>query len=286
MNGMQRPLSPVIRINTIYNTLTQSEEKVAKVVKIHLKETVYWSVSDLAERSGVGETTVIRFCRKLGYKGYQDFKLSVAQSDIDSNKLEDKQIEESDSIEVFAQKVTTENSTILRNTLSLFQPKNIETATNKIIEADKIYLFGVGASGMMAQQAQYRFMRLGFNAQYASDSHIIAMNSALAKSGDVIIGISTSGSTKDLVDAIKIGNENGAYIICITSHMKSPITKFGHTVLLTYSKENPLDGGAFSSLISQTHILDILTRYIELQRKEQSLLALQKTAKAVSDKLY
>lgn len=279
-------ISPDIMITSIYHSLTKSEQKVADVVKVNLKDSVYWSVSDLAEHAGVGETTVIRFCRKLGYRGYQDFKLAVAQNKVDTKQQEFGEILETDSVEVLAQKVTAENRNILQNTLRLVQTENIEKAAQHIIQAKTVYIFGVGTSGIMAQQANYRLMRLGFNTKYATDSHIIAMNCSLTKEEDVVIGISTSGSTKDLVDAIEIADKTHARVICVTNYMKSPITKFADVVLLTSAKESPLHGGAFSSLISQMHVLDILTRYIELQKKEQSMIALQKTAKSVSDKLY
>ncbi|AST90859.1 MULTISPECIES: MurR/RpiR family transcriptional regulator [Sutcliffiella] len=286
MSRVNYQVSPDVMITSIYQSLTKSEQKVADVVQNQLKEAVYWSVSDLAEHAEVGETTVIRFCRKLGYKGYQDFKLAVAQHGTETNKQEYGEVHESDSVFVLSQKVTAENSQTLQNTLSLVNPLVMEEAAQQIIRANKLYTFGVGASGVIAQLTQYSFMRLGFHAETASDSHVIAMNCALAKPGDVVIGISTSGSTKDLVDAIEIAKANGAYIICITNHIKSPITKFGDVVLLTSAKESPLHGGAFSSLISQMHVLDMITRYIELQRKEKSREALQKTAQAVSDKLY
>lgn len=279
-------MNPDVMITSIFQSLTKSEQKVAEVVRSHLKQAVYWSVSDLAEHAEVGETTVIRFCRKLGYRGYQDFKLAVAQNGTEAARQEFGEVEDTDSAYVLAQKVTAENSATLQNTLSLVDPDAMEESAREVIASNKVYLFGVGASGVMAQQAQYRFMRLGFNAESASDSHVIAMNCALAKKGDVVIGISTSGSTKDLVDAIEIAKRNGAFIICITNHMKSPITKYGDVALLTSGVEDPLHGGAFSSLISQMHVLDMLTRFIERQYKEHSLAALQKTAKAVSDKLY
>lgn len=279
-------IHPEVMISSIYHSLTKSEQKVADLLKTRMNDSVYWSVSDLADNADVGETTVIRFCRKLGYKGYQDFKLAVAQNKVDTNSQEFGEITDSDSIEVLAQKITAENIATIQNTLKTIQQSEVEQAGKEIIHSNKLYLFGVGASGLMAQQAQYRFMRIGFNAESATDSHIIAMNSALAKQGDVIIGISTSGSTKDLVDALKIAKENGAFIICITKHFKSPITKFGDIVLLTSTKESPLHGGAFSSSISQMHVLDILTRYIEMQEKDRSIKALKKTAKAVSNKLY
>lgn len=286
MSRVNYPVSPEVMITSIYKSLTKSEQKVADIVRNQLKDAVYWSVSDLAEHAEVGETTVIRFCRKLGYKGYQDFKLSVAQNPTEANKQEFGEVQDTDSVDVLAQKVTAENCTTLQNTLSLVQPKSIEEASGKIINANKIYCLGVGASGLMAHQAQYRFMRIGLNAVCVSDSHVIAMNCALAKEGDVVIGISTSGSTKDLVDAIEIAKENKAFIICLTNHIKSPITKLADVVLLTSAKESPLRGGAFSSLISQMHVLDILTRHIEIERKDSSMDALQKTAKSVSDKLY
>ncbi|PLR73590.1 MurR/RpiR family transcriptional regulator [Bacillus sp. UMB0728] len=286
MNRISTTMNPDVMITSIFQSLTKSEQKVAEVVRSHLKQAVYWSVSDLAEHAEVGETTVIRFCRKLGYRGYQDFKLAVAQNGTEAARQEFGEVEDTDSAYVLAQKVTAENSATLQNTLSLVDPDAMEESAREVIASNKVYLFGVGASGVMAQQAQYRFMRLGFNAESASDSHVIAMNCALAKKGDVVIGISTSGSTKDLVDAIEIAKRNGAFIICITNHMKSPITKYGDVALLTSGVEDPLHGGAFSSLISQMHVLDMLTRFIERQYKEHSLAALQKTAKAVSDKLY
>ncbi|RYI28702.1 MurR/RpiR family transcriptional regulator [Bacillus infantis] len=286
MNRISTTMNPDVMITSIFQSLTKSEQKVAEVVRSHLKQAVYWSVSDLAEHAEVGETTVIRFCRKLGYRGYQDFKLAVAQNGTEAARQEFGEVEDTDSAYVLAQKVTAENSATLQNTLSLVDPDAMEESAREVIASNKVYLFGVGASGVMAQQAQYRFMRLGFNAESASDSHVIAMNCALAKKGDVVIGISTSGSTKDLVDAIEIAKKNGAFIICITNHMKSPITKYGDVALLTSGVEDPLHGGAFSSLISQMHVLDMLTRFIERQHKEHSLAALQKTAKAVSDKLY
>lgn len=282
----ENSINPDVMISSIYNSLTKSEQKVADVVKEHLKECIYWSVSDLAEYAGVGETTVIRFCRKLGYKGYQDFKLAVAQNKEDPPEQEMGEVQATDSLEVLAKKITAQNVEILQNTLHLMQKEQMEQAAKAVLKANNIFIFGVGASGIMAQQANYRLMRLGFPTHYAVDSHIIAMNCALAKEGDVVIGITVSGSTKDVIDAMEIAYTNKAFTICITSHLKSPVTRFSNAILLTATKENPLHGGAFSSLISQLHILDIFTKYIEFQQNEKSIDSLQKTAKAVIDKRY
>ncbi|WP_413377410.1 MurR/RpiR family transcriptional regulator [Alkalihalobacillus sp. 1P02AB] len=288
MEKISYSISPEMMITSIANSLTKSEQKVAEVVKSRLKEVVYWSVSDLAEQAEVGETTVIRFCRRLGYRGYQDFKLAVAQSATEQSSKEEEieEVKDTDNVSTLAKKVTSANTNMLQNTMKLIDPEAVERVAEQIIQSQKLYVFGVGASGIMAQQAQYRFMRLGYHSLTAADAHLIAMNSSLAGPGDVVICISTSGSTKDLVDAIKIAKVKGAFIVCITNHMRSPITKYGDVVLLTSTKESPLHGGALSSIISQMHVLDILTRYIELQNKERSQEALKNTAKSVSDKLY
>ncbi|WP_042458903.1 MurR/RpiR family transcriptional regulator [Neobacillus dielmonensis] len=278
--------SPIIMISSIYKSLTKAEQKVADFVMADTKEAVYSSVTDLAEKAGVGETTVIRFCRKLGYHGYQEFKLAVAQNLVSPDEQVHGEIEESDDLEVVAKKITNQNTHALENTLNLLQSQGLEKAVNAIILAKRLYCFGIGSSGITALDAKYRFMRFGFTVEHSSDSHIMAMHGALVGERDVVIGISTSGSTKDVVDAIRIAKENKAYVICITNHAKSPITQYADVILLAASKETPLQGGAFSSKIAQLHLLDILTTVVALRLKENIFQSIEKTAKAVLDKMY
>ncbi|MCM3733471.1 MurR/RpiR family transcriptional regulator [Fictibacillus nanhaiensis] len=278
--------SPLVLIPSIYKSLTKAEQKVADVITADTHEAVYYSVTDLSEKADVGETTVIRFCRKLGYKGYQEFKLAVAQNLVNPNESVYGKIEDTDSIDVIAKKITSQNTGFIQDTLGLMDQNNLEKVAKKLLNARKIYFFGVGSSGITATDAKYRFMRIGFNVDCVVDSHIIAMNAALATEEDVVIGISTSGSTKDLVDAVRIAKENGAFVICLTNHNRSPITKYADEILLAASRETPLQGGSFAAKMAQLHLLDILTTVVLLQQKEQSIQAIEKTAKAVLDKMY
>jgi DNA-binding MurR/RpiR family transcriptional regulator len=278
--------SPMVLISSHYNSMTKSEQKVADYVMNQTEEAVYLTVTDLAEKVGVGETTVIRFCRKLNYKGYQDFKLAVAQCQVAPAEKMERKIEESDSLDIVAAKITGQNGKTLSDTLDLFNGEQLQKAIDLLIEAREISFFGIGSSGLTAQDAEHRFMRMGFNVSYSTDSHIMAMKAALAKEGDVVFGISTSGSTKDVVDTMRIAKEKGAKVICITNHGRSPITKYADIILLAASKESPLQGGAFSSKIAQLHLLDILTKAIEMQRKEATFGSINKTAEAVLDKIY
>jgi DNA-binding MurR/RpiR family transcriptional regulator len=278
--------SPMVLISSHYKSMTKSEQKVADYVMNYTEEAVYLTVTDLAEKVGVGETTVIRFCRKLNYKGYQDFKLAVAQSQVSQAERMDREISDSDPLDVVAAKITQQNTKTLTNTLELFQYEVLQRAIDLLSAARQISFFGIGSSGFTAQDAEHRFMRMGFNVSYSTDSHVMAMKAALVQEGDVVVGISTSGSTKDVVDAMRIAKENGAKVICITNHGRSPITKYADVILLAASKESPLQGGAFSSKIAQLHLLDILTKAIEMQRKESTFGSIKKTAEAVLDKMY
>ncbi len=276
----------LLMINSVYSSLTKSEKKVADAVLGDPEAAVFYTITDLAEKAGVGETSVIRLCRKLGFKGYQEFKLSIVQDLASPVEQMSGKIEERDDLTTIAKKITVQNTQALQNALSLINEQNLQNIVEAMIKADKIYFFGVGSSGITAMDAKYRFMRLGFNVDASMDSHVIAMNAALAKKEDVVAFISTSGSTKDVVDALEIAKASGAFIFCLTNHARSPITQQADAVLLGTSREMPLQGGAFSSKLSQIHLLDILTTAISLQRKEQTYSALEKTAKSVIQKLY
>lgn len=273
-------------LQSVYPSLSPAEQKVADAVLKDAEQTVYSSVTDLAENSGVGETTVIRFCRKLGFRGFQEFKLSLAQELVGPSRQVYGQVQEEDDLATMVQKITLQNKQALLDTQSLLQESMLERATNALLAGRNLYFFGVGSSGMTAMDAEYRFMRLGFQAHFACDAHVIAMHCSLLTRADVVVGISSSGSTKDLVDAVRIAKEKGAYIICLTSHARSPITQYANAVLLSAARESPLQGGAFASKVAQIHVLDVLATVVSMRKREETFAAMESTAKAVLDKLY
>ncbi|HEY4553681.1 MAG TPA: MurR/RpiR family transcriptional regulator [Bacillaceae bacterium] len=279
-------LSPSVLISSNYKSMTKSEQKVADYINQHTDDILYSTVTDLSEKVRVGETTIIRFCRKLGYRGYQEFKLAIAQSLVNPADPMDGMVEEGDSLEAIGKKITQQNIKILNDSLELVDTKRIEKSISAVLAARSISFFGIGSSAFTAQDAEHRFMRMGFNVSHASDAHVMAMKAALVNEQDVVFGISTSGSTKDVVDAIRIARQNKAFIICLTNQGRSPITQYADVILLAASKESPFQGGAYSSKIAQLHILDILTKSIEIQQKDATFSSVKKTAEAVLDKMY
>ncbi len=274
------------RIHSYLNSFTKAEKKVAEFVLQKTEDLMYLSITELAEKADVGETSVLRFCRKLGFKGYQDFKLSVAKESMNPVSEIDGEISENDAIEVTMQKITRNNINVIQETMSLLDPASLEKAVNAVWHADKVHFYGVGTSGITALDAKSKFMRIGFPVDAIADSHFQSMAAATLSDKDVAIGITVSGSTKDTIDSLKMARENGAYTIALTHYARSPITKLADVVLLTSGKESPLQGGSLASKIAQLHVIDMLFMGIFLKQKDHAMYYREKTAKAVLNKIY
>ncbi|WP_027092445.1 MurR/RpiR family transcriptional regulator [Cohnella thermotolerans] len=276
----------LLMISSVYSSLTKAEKKVADVVKNNPEEAVLATVTDLAEQAGVGETSVIRFCRKLGFRGFHEFKLSVAQDLVDrAPSISNMRIGEEDDVMTVARKLTMQHELLLKNTLDLVNVDHLKAAIRKMLEANRILVYGVGSSGITALDLHYRLLRLGMNVEVHRDAHIIAMSAALVRKGDLVFGISTSGSTRDLVDPVRQAKKNGAEVVCLTSHLRSPIAAYADPVLLVPSREMPTEGGALSTKFTQIHLLNILTTLLSM-KLDTAAEALERTAMSVADKLY
>jgi len=138
----------------------------------------------------------------------------------------------------------------------------------------------------VAQDAQHKFLRIGFNCNAYIDTHMQASMAALLKKGDVAVGISHSGQTKDIVSAIRIANAAGATTICITNYPASQIAQESKIKLFTSSRETTLRSGAIASRIAQLSVIDVLYIGVVLKKYQTAMECLEKTRKAVSDKRF
>jgi len=277
--------NPLLVVQSALSSLTKAEQKVAELILHDPEFVMFASITDVAERALVGETTVIRVCRKLGYRGYQEFKLAIAQHSASPAKTVHGPIETSDTLDTALRKISLYNTQTLQDTANMLSAERVKEAADLVLQASHVYIFGVGSSGITALDLQYRLMRIGIQAHCESDAHKMAMLCALTVPADVVIGISASGSTKDIIEALTIAKKNGAPILCVTNHTRSPITQLARIALLTAAREAPLQGGAVGTKIAQMHVLDALSSAIMLQNREFAMQAIEKTAEAVVDKL-
>lgn len=284
---INKKIGGLAHIKSAYPSLTPTEKRVGDYCLEHPEEIIYLSVTQLGERCGVGESTIIRFSQAVGFSGYQDLKLNLALelATRQNNAVGDKLCDD-DSPENIIEKVTAMNVSALQDTTRLINPETLNLVVNKILGARRLYLVGVGTSGLTALDAQSKFLRIGMLTHALSDPHHQIMAAAHITPDDVCIGFSHSGSTKDTVDTMRLAKKNGAFTIAVTDIVKSPITEVSNLVLLTSSTEDPLQGGSLRSKIAQVHVLDLIYTGVALHLGDSVVDLTKKTALSVVDKLY
>jgi RpiR family transcriptional regulator, carbohydrate utilization regulator len=255
------------RIRASLPSLAPAEQRVGKLVLSDPRAFASLPVSELADRAHVSKPTVVRFCRSVGYDGLSDFKRKLAGSVSEGVPFIHRSVDADDKTGDIMVKV-------IDNTVAAFLKYRNEASTAAFEKAGqalmqtyrdgkRIEFFGVGNSGVVAQDAQLKFFRLGINAIAYSDGHMQVMSASLLGPGDCVVVISNSGRTRDLMDACDIARRNGATTIVITAS-GSPLAGSGHIHL---SADHPEGFDNYSPMVSRLlHLLiiDILATWVAL----------------------
>lgn len=258
---------------------TKSELKLFGYIQDNLETVMFNSLTELSERCTVGEATILRFCRKIGFNGYQDFKLAIAQ------ELSVAKVGQQDE-DHFISRIKNNTLKALEDTFDAVNEERLDQAIDWVDQFDEIVVYGVGHSGLTALDLQSKLMRVGKNVQVVIDPHFQIMRSCSASEKTLVIAISITGSTKDIVDSVGKAKENKASIIAITSYVRSPLTKLADIVLLTSGKENPLDGGSMVGKVSQLFVIDLLCTGYIMKDMEKAQRVKAEAAEVVTSKMY
>ncbi len=275
-----------IRIQGTYSSLRTAEQRVADFILKHAEELIYLTVTELAERTQTSESTVVRLCQKIGYKGYQEFKIMLARDLVGPAETVYEQIEPSDSLEALKTKIFQANAQALKDTIEVLVDEDLAKAVHALGHARRVEIYGIGGSAPLAFDAYHKFMKLGIGATWLNDADLMAMSSSLLDASDVVLGISHTGASRDVCDAMENAQNAGATTICITHRATSPITKVSHIKLFTAAKETAFGSDATSSRIGQLSIVDVLYAGIANQNYDKSLALVQKTREASAGKRY
>ena len=274
------------KINSEYYQLTAAEKRVADYVVAHQQRSQFMSISELAEEAGVAEATISRFCRRLDYKGYNAFKLAIANST--AGRVDDlpdeSEITPEDTIESLSQKLYVVDRDAMAQTLALIRPDDIRRAADLLCAADHVLCMGQGGSMLLAQECAHLFstsMR-GFTA--VLDSHMQASAWSHLTERDAVLYYSDSGSTEELLKNLKIIWERKAKVILITRFPKSPGASYAHVVLQCGSKEGPLQVGSVAARVAQLYLTDVLFHEVCRRSPEQCSATRQFVAEVLSDK--
>ncbi len=270
------------RIKASLPSLAPAEQRVGRLVLTDPRAFAKLPVSELADRAHVSKPTVVRFCRSVGYDGLSDFKLKLAGSVSEGVPFIHRSVDADDKTNDIMVKV-------IDNTVAAFlkyrndaSSAAIERAVNALVAAyragKRIEFFGVGNSGVVAQDAQHKFFRLGVHTIAYSDGHMQVMSASVLGEGDCVVVISNSGRTRDLMDACDIARKNGATTIVITAS-GSPLASAGHIHL---AADHPEGFDRYSPMVSRLlhlMIIDILATCVALRIGGETLQPLLREMK-------
>ena len=260
------------RIRASIPALPPAEQRVARLLLSDPRSFATLPVSELADRSHVSKPTVVRFCRSVGYDGLADFKLKLAGTVNEGVPFVHRSVDEDDKPGDLIVKVIDNAVAAMlkyRNNAAGHAFEQAMAALTAAGQAHKrIEFYGVGNSGIVAQDAQHKFFRLGVNAAAVSDGHVQVMSATMLGPGDCAVVISNSGRSRDLIDAADIARRKGATVIVISAS-GSPLAQLAlghHQILL--AADHPEDFDRYSPMVSRLlhlTIIDILTTGVALR---------------------
>jgi RpiR family carbohydrate utilization transcriptional regulator len=256
------------RIKASLPSLAPAEQRVGKLCLADPRAFAKLPVSELADRAHVSKPTVVRFCRSVGYDGLSDFKLKLAGTVNEGVPFIHRSVDADDKTGDVMVKVIDNTVAAFLKYRNEASSVAIEKAVDAIVNAYEagrhIQFFGVGNSGIVAQDAQHKFFRLGINTTAYSDGHMQVMSASILRPGDCVVVISNSGRTRDLMDACDIARKNGATTITITAS-GSPLASAGNIHL---SADHPEGFDKYSPMVSRLlHLMmiDILATCVALR---------------------
>ena len=281
------------RIRAAIPALPPAEQRVAKLVLADPRAFASLPVVELAERSHVSKPTVVRFCRSVGYDGLTDFKRKLAGSVNEGVPFVHRSVDEDDKSGDIIVKVIDNAVSALLKYRNAAANHAFERAITALAEAGltghRIEFYGVGNSGIVAQDAQHKFFRLGVRAQAVSDGHVQVMSATMLRPGDCAVIISNSGHSRDLLDTAEIARKKGATLIVITAS-DSPLAKFTQSAnQILLAVDHPEDFERYSPMVSRLlhlMVIDILTTAVALRLPGELRGTLQEIKKNLRAKRY
>ena len=253
------------KIQTHLDILSKSERKVAEVILASPHVAIHSSIATLARMADVSEPTVNRFCRRLDTKGFPDFKLHLAQSLANGTPYVNRNVDESDSVSAYTSKIFESAMASLDQVKNTLDITAINRAVDLLTQAKKISFFGLGASAAVAHDAMNKFFRFNIPVVYFDDIVMQRMSCMNSSEGDVVVLISHTGRTKNLVELAQLARENDATVIAITSFN----TPLAHEATLALLLDVPEDTDVYMPMVSriaQLTLIDVLATGFTLRR--------------------
>jgi DNA-binding MurR/RpiR family transcriptional regulator len=277
-----------VRARGLLPSLSPAEQRVARVVIDEAATAARLTISDLAERAGSSETTVIRFCRAMGFGGYSELRLTLAaeagrayEATVAGEPVGG-DISETDELAEVVKKIAFADARAVEETAVQIDIAVLEQVVDLVVAARRVDIYGVGASAFVAGDFQQKLHRIGRVAYAWSDMHVALTSAALLDQRDVAFGISHTGTTMDTIEAFTHAGRRGARTVALTNFPKSPITRTADLVLTTAARETTFRSGAMASRLAQLTVIDCVFVGVAQRTYPETRAALDATYEAVT----
>ena len=279
--------SGLIILKESLHTMPSGEQKIASWILENPRKTMEMNISDLAAECGGSPAGIVRLCKRLNMKGYNELKLRIA---MDLSREQDRSSRESVKKDLPPDELKTaiinNHISSLRSIDSVLDVQSVEKAAHCILKSHRIDIYGLGASGIVAQDLYQKLCRIGLNCQYIADSHMQITSACSLSAKDAAIAISYSGETKEVIKAVHQANENKASTISLTRYGANTLEEMCAINLFTPMNESLIREAAMTSRIAQLTVIDILFSRITAGDPEGFRAILEKTRQALmGDKL-
>ncbi len=272
-------------MHSLYSEMGKAEKRLADFILADPQNVIGMSISDMANNCNCGVSTVVRFSRRLGFNGYQGLKVRRAAELGSVSTVNAKILPDDSCIEIF-NKLIDDIYLSLKNTSAVLDKEKLEECAKMLTDKKRIVIFGLGNSASIALDFAHKLLRVGLNAQVCSDNHIQAIIASHLDRDSVAIGISHSGSSKDIVEALELAKIGGAKTVAITNYGNSPIVEKSDITLFTSANETKHSILALNSRIAQLAIIDAVYSYIVIHSSKSALQAIYNTEYSLQKKKY
>lgn len=280
------PMSTISYLSEIAPTLSPIESRIAAYFAHNARDLVNTPILTVAESCGTSKSAVVRLCKRLGYNGYKDF-LTALSAELALRQRDETMYQDlypDSSIGSICAAIVQNNVHAMDTTMRMLDLDAMERATDAISNANRIDFYGVGNSGIIAQDAEIKFRRIGFNAYSAVDAHCQVISAATLKKGDVAMVFSYYGETKDILDTMLLAKEQGATVISVTRFGKNTISANADIALQVASTESLARSGAMSSRLVMLQMIDMVFTVVSSRNYERIRTVLERTASVVRKK--
>jgi DNA-binding MurR/RpiR family transcriptional regulator len=286
------PLLPtdgvLARVRSQLPEFTGALQRVAELVLTDPASAARSTIVDLAERSGTSPATVTRFCRALGFDGYADLRLGIAGETGRAARTGGwtvdigREIQPTDPLERVLGQIMAADTRAMQDTAALLDLLEIERAAEAIAAASRVDIYGASGSALVGAEMQLCLHRIGVAAWAWTDVHNGLAGAALLGPGNVALGISHSGQTRETIEVIAEAGSKGATTVALTSFPRSPLADVADVVLLTATQATTFRPDALSARHPQLVVLDLLYIAVAQRTHERAHASFQVTAQAVA----